>query len=62
MQLDADGKALHDAFVNSVKEADFLRNGTANAIMKLNIEDSVALWEAVVQRKSCWENDGRRRC
>lgn len=53
VQLDPDGKAMHDAYINSVKEADFLRNGTANAIMKLNTEDSTALWQAVVDRKCC---------
>ena len=50
VQLDEEGKALHDAFINSVKEADFLRNGTGNAIMKLSKDDSTALWEAVVNR------------
>ena len=47
VRFDAEGKALHDAFINSVKEADFLRNGSAKAIMTLSKEDSTALWEAV---------------
>lgn len=47
VQLDEEGKALHDSFINSVKEADFLRNGTGKAIMKLSKDDSTALWEAV---------------
>lgn len=50
--LDEEGRALHDAFINSVKEADFLRNGTANAIMKLSKDDSTALWESVRDRMS----------
>lgn len=47
VRLDEDGRVLHDAFVNSVKEADFLRNGTAKAIMTLSKDDSSGLWEAV---------------
>lgn len=41
---------LHDAFINSVKEADFLRNGTAKGIMSLSKDDSTQLWNAVQQR------------
>ena len=33
--------------MNSVKEADFLRNGTAKAIMSLSKVDSTRLWDAV---------------
>ncbi|CAD6582008.1 MAG: autophagy protein 5 [Alectoria sarmentosa] len=44
---DADGKVLHDAFINGVKEADFLRNGTAKGIMSLSKDDSTKLWNAV---------------
>ncbi|KZF24789.1 autophagy protein 5 [Xylona heveae TC161] len=47
VRLDRDGKVLHDAFVNGVKEADFLRNGTAKGIMSLSKEDSTKLWQAV---------------
>ncbi|PYH90848.1 autophagy protein Apg5 [Aspergillus ellipticus CBS 707.79] len=47
VRLDADGMVMHDAFINSVKEADFLRNGTAKGIMTLSKEDSSGLWEAV---------------
>lgn len=50
MQPDAEGKVLHDAFINSVKEADFLRNGTAKGIMSLSKDDSTQLWNAVQQR------------
>ncbi|MDI1491118.1 MAG: Autophagy protein 5 [Ramalina farinacea] len=46
---DAEGKVLHDAFINAVKEADFLRNGTAKGIMSLSREDSTELWNAVQQ-------------
>ncbi|KAH7062301.1 autophagy protein 5 [Macrophomina phaseolina] len=45
--LDAAHKAHHDAFVNAVKEADFLRNGTAKAAMSLSKEASDRLWDAV---------------
>jgi autophagy-related protein 5 len=51
VRLDADGKVMHDAFINSVKEADFLRNGTAKGIMTLSKEDSSALWQAVQERE-----------
>ena len=47
---DAEGKMLHDAFINSVKEADFLRNGTAKGIMSLSRDDSTQLWNAVQER------------
>lgn len=45
--LDADGRTHHDVFVNSVKEADFLRNGTAKVMMSLSKEDSTDLWRSV---------------
>ena len=47
--LDAAGKIQHDVFINSVKEADFLRNGSAKAVMGLSMEDSSRLWEAVLK-------------
>lgn len=47
VRLDADGIVMNDAFINSVKEADFLRNGTAKGIMSLSKEDSSGLWRAV---------------
>ncbi|PGH03948.1 autophagy protein 5 [Blastomyces parvus] len=47
VRLDADGRVIHDAFINSVKEADFVRNGTAKGIMSLSKEDSSGLWQAV---------------
>lgn len=71
VKLDSEGKILHDAFINSVKEvslihaylfcdsnhsltsslqADFLRNGTAKAVMSLSKDDSTQLWEAVKKR------------
>ncbi|KAL9605097.1 MAG: hypothetical protein Q9219_000031 [cf. Caloplaca sp. 3 TL-2023] len=51
VQPDPDGKVLHDAFINSVKEADFLRNGTAKGIMSLSKNDSTQLWTAVQEHK-----------
>lgn len=51
VQLDADGMVMHDAFINSVKEADFLRNGNAKKIMSLSKDDSSALWKSVQDRK-----------
>lgn len=50
VRLDADGRVIHDAFINSVKEADFVRNGTAKGIMTLSKEDSSGLWQAVQDR------------
>jgi autophagy-related protein 5 len=47
VRLDTEGRVIHDAFINSVKEADFLRNGSANAIMKLSKDDSTRLWNSV---------------
>lgn len=38
---------IHDTFINSVKEADFIRNGTAKGIMSLSKEHSTQLWNAV---------------
>lgn len=52
MRLDKEGKFLHDAFINSVKEADFLRNGTAKRIMSLSKDDSTRLWQGVENRRS----------
>lgn len=37
---------VHDSFINSVKEADFLRSGTAKPIMSLSAADSKALWSS----------------
>ena len=51
VRLDKDGLVMHDAFINSVKEADFLRNGTAKGIMSLSKEDSSGLWNAVEKGK-----------
>ncbi|KAL8675832.1 MAG: hypothetical protein Q9186_007566 [Xanthomendoza sp. 1 TL-2023] len=51
VQPDAEGKVLHDAFINSVKEADFLRNGTAKGIMSLSKDDSTQLWNAVQEHQ-----------
>ena len=45
--ISAEPAVLHDAFINSVKEADFLRSGTAKPIMSLSAVDSKALWSSV---------------
>lgn len=50
IRLDPDGRVMHDAFINSVKEADFVRNGTAKGIMSLSKEDSDGLWNSVQER------------
>lgn len=47
LPLDPALKSQHDAFINAVKEADFLRNGTAKAVMSLSKDSSDALWRAV---------------
>jgi autophagy-related protein 5 len=38
---------IHDTFINSVKEADFIRNGTAKGIMSMSKDHSTQLWNAV---------------
>lgn len=45
--ISAQPAVVHDAFINSVKEADFLRSGTAKPIMSLSAADSKALWSSV---------------
>ena len=40
---------MHDSFINSVKEADFLRSGTAKPIMTLPAAESKALWDSTQQ-------------
>lgn len=52
IQLDPDGRAMLDAYINAVKEADFVRNGTARTVMSLSKEDSDNLWQAVESRAS----------
>ncbi|RMD43929.1 hypothetical protein DV735_g1238, partial [Chaetothyriales sp. CBS 134920] len=39
---------LHDAFINSLKEADFVRSGTAKPIMSLPTSESKSLWTSTV--------------
>lgn len=39
---------LQDAFINSTKEADFLRSGTAKPIMSLSAVESQCLWTATL--------------
>ncbi|KAL4956413.1 autophagy protein 5 [Aspergillus filifer] len=47
VRLDSNGMVMNDAFINSVKEADFVRNGNAKGIMSLSKGDSAGLWRAV---------------
>ncbi len=44
--ISPDHITMHDSFINSVKEADFLRSGTAKPIMTLPAADSKALWSS----------------
>ncbi|OAL64509.1 autophagy protein Apg5 [Trichophyton rubrum] len=48
--LDEQGRVMHDFFMNSVKEADFVRNGTGKSIMTLSKEDSNKLWTSIQER------------
>jgi autophagy-related protein 5 len=47
MRLDSDHKILHDLYRNAVKEADYLRTGTAKTVMFLSEKDSTQLWDGV---------------
>ncbi|KAM5440048.1 autophagy protein 5 [Microsporum canis] len=47
VSLDAEERVMHDFFMNSVKEADFVRNGTGKSIMALSREDSRKLWASI---------------
>ncbi|KAH9831889.1 Autophagy protein 5 [Teratosphaeria destructans] len=47
IQLDGDGRVMLDSYINAVKEADYIRNGTARTVMSLSKEDSDRLWLAV---------------
>ncbi|SZF04717.1 unnamed protein product [Blumeria hordei] len=38
----------HDTFINSLKEADFVRNGTARGVLAMSKEDSKQLWHAII--------------
>ena len=52
IQLDPEGRTMQDTFINAVKEADFVRNGSARTVMLMSKEDSDNLWVSVQQRKS----------
>ena len=45
--LDEAGKIHQDLFVQSVKEADYLRNGTGKTVMLMSKDDSTNLWQSV---------------
>jgi len=51
IQLDTEGRVLLDTFINAVKEADFVRNGSARTVMGMSREDSEALWRSVETRE-----------
>lgn len=48
--LDSEGRMMLDSYINAVKEADFIRNGTARTVMMMSKEDSDKLWQAVQRR------------
>lgn len=52
ISLDPEGKTMQDTFINSVKEADVVRNGTARTVMSMSKEDSDNLWLSVQKRWS----------
>ena len=52
IQLDEEGRTMRDTYINAVKEADFVRNGTARTVMSLSKDDSDNLWRAVQSRES----------
>lgn len=52
VRLDDGGRVVWDMFVNAVKEADFVRNGSARAVMGLSLGDSEGLWRGVRERMS----------
>jgi autophagy-related protein 5 len=47
VRLDDEDKHIHDLFIHSVKEADYLRTGTGKTVMFLSKEDSTQLWDGV---------------
>lgn len=51
VRLDSEDRVMHDLFRNSVKEADYLRNGTGKTVMFLSEKDSTQLWDAVRQHE-----------
>jgi autophagy-related protein 5 len=50
IQLDPDGRAMLDSYINAVKEADYIRNGSARTVMSMSKEDSDNLWLSVQRR------------
>ncbi|KAL2202825.1 APG5-domain-containing protein [Sarocladium strictum] len=45
---DGIGWDIGDTFLNCVKEADFIRNGNANQIMKMSKDHTTQLWNSVI--------------
>ena len=50
IRLDGTGSTLLDSYINGVKEADFIRNGSGRPVMSLSKDDSDKLWQAVQTR------------
>lgn len=48
MRMDKRG-FMHDTFMNSVKEADQTRNGSAGGVMSMGEAESKKMWEALQQ-------------
>ncbi|TKA75214.1 hypothetical protein B0A55_05893 [Friedmanniomyces simplex] len=55
--LDVEDKTMRDTFTNAMKEADFVRNGTARTAMSLSKRDSDSLWQAVLSHDRARFND-----
>jgi hypothetical protein len=53
---------VQEVFMNSMKEADYMRNGSAKAVMSLSKKDSTTLWDSLVECKfhKRQEDVGRR--
>ena len=62
IQMDAEYKVLLDTFINSVKEADYIRNGSAKVAMGMSKGDSETLWRSVQTRTTAHEDDKVNQC
>lgn len=51
IRLDPEMRTMQDVYINAVKEADFVRNGTARTVMSMSKDDSDNLWLAVQNRR-----------
>ena len=59
--LDASGKVLQDAWINTLKESDYLRHGSAKSVMSLSVADSSKLWAGIEAHdlRRYWDVMGR---